>query len=289
MALPVTVAAAAPSALWSDWIRSGDWKATADTSIPMLPTAAQEIVNLALDPDVSVAAIVTVVSRDPVLATRVIQLANSAFVASSREVSSIQEAVVRVGTGLVRTVMTSTCMNALAADPHIYGTQGRVCVDHCLGTAYAAWLVAGSAGEPPAEAFLYGLLHDVGKLLLIKLAHQSRQYGVAAPGEEEFAEVMADQHASLGGFLLQQWGLPSRLYDPIVWHHWPEQAPERPRAAAVAYAANRLAHRFGFACPVDEFDPLADPLFEALGIDAAVLARLDLQVPELFQLARKIR
>ena len=274
---------------WTDWIRSGRWEEDADTAIPMLPASAQDIVRLAMDPDAAVPAIVKAVSKDPVLATRVIQLANSAFSASSKEIASINEAVVRLGTDLVRTVMTSACMSALAADPKIYGRHGRDYIDHSVGTAYVAWLLADGAGEQPAEAFLYGLLHDVGKLLVIKLARQASHYSVDTPSADELAAVMADTHAEFGGYLLTQWGLPFVLHDPIVCHHAPEQASDRPLAAGVAYAANRLAHRYGFACLEDDFDPLQDPVFAQIGVVPATLARIDQQAPVLYEMSLTIR
>jgi len=274
---------------WTEWIRSGEWKESADTAIPMLPAMAQEIIDLALDPSVTAAQIIALVSKDPLLATRVVQLANSAFSAPSKVITSISEAVVRLGTGLVRNVMTSTCLSALAADPRIYGSRGREYVDHSIGTAYLAWLVAGPAKQPPGEAFLYGLLHDVGKLLIIKLARESARYSVAPPTESELTEVLAERHAEAGGYLLWQWGLPAPLHDPIVWHHEPDRAETHPQAADVAYAANRFAHRYGFACALEDFDPAADPILARIGIDAVDVAHLDLRAPELFSLARKIR
>ena len=252
----------------------------------MLPANAQEIFLLALDPDVSTARIIALVSKDPVLAVRVVQLANSAFCASASEITSINEAIVRVGTGLVRNVMTSTCMASLSAEAHRYSHVARQCIDHSIGTAYLAWLIAEGARETAAEAFLYGLLHDVGKLLIAKLAGHAHRYGTAPPGEDELAEVLAEQHPHVGGYLLQQWGLPARLHDPVLWHHEPDAAQERPQAAAVAYAANRLAHRYGVACELDDFDPLADPLFARVGIDSAALAYIDLKAPDLLDMAR---
>src|SRR5581483_4265041 len=128
--------------LWADWIRSGAWQATADTAVPVLPALAQEVIQLALDPDVSATRLTTIVSKDPVLATRVVQLANSAFSASAVEIVSINDAIVRVGTGLVRNVITAACMSALAQDPKVYGGRGRDYVNHSIGTAYMAWMIA---------------------------------------------------------------------------------------------------------------------------------------------------
>ena len=273
---------------WVDWMRCGDWEQSADTVVPMLPASATAVVDLALDPDVSATRITAVVSKDPVLATRVIQLANSAFSAPASEITSIGEAVVRMGTGPVRNVVTAACLSSLAADPKIYGTHGRDHIDHSIGTAYLAWLIADRAGEPPDEAFLYGLLHDIGKLVILKLARHCEQYGVQRPNEEDTTRVLGEMHAAIGGYVLQQWEMPRRLHDPIVWHHDPEGAQTRPDAAAVAYVANRLAHKYGFGCPVEDTDLLADPVFKRIGMDARSIEKLDLHAPGLFEVARKI-
>src|SRR5688500_5868642 len=223
---------------WIDWMRPGEWEQSADTVIPMLPAMASHVVDLALDPEVSATRITAVVSKDPVLATRVIQLANSAFSAPATEITSIGEAVVRMGTGPVRNVVTAACLSSLAADPRIYGRHGRDHIDHSIGTAYLAWLIADRAGEPPDEAFLYGLLHDIGKLVILKLARQSDTYGVQTPTDEDLARVIGEMHSAIGGYVLEQWGMPRRLHDPIVWHHDPDGAQTRGDAAAVAYVAN---------------------------------------------------
>ena len=280
----------APSATavdWVTWMRSGEWEASADTVVPMLPAMASQVVNLALDPDVSATRITAVVSKDPVLATRVIQLANSAFSAPANEITSIGEAVVRMGTGPVRNVVTAACLSSLAADPRIYGRHGRTHIDHSIGTAYLAWLIADRANEPPDEAFLYGLLHDIGKLVILKLSRDCEQFSVTAPGEEDVALVLQEMHSAIGGYVLQQWGMPGQLHDPIVWHHEPDGAQTRPNAAAVAYAANRLSHKYGFGCTPEQADLLEDPVFQGLGLDARAIEKLDLHAPGLFEVARK--
>lgn len=273
---------------WIDWMRSGDWEQSADTVIPMLPAMASHVVDLALDPEVSATRITGVVSKDPVLATRVIQLANSAFSAPATEISSIGEAVVRMGTGPVRNVVTAACLSSLAADPRIYGRHGRNHIDHSIGTAYLAWLIADRAGEAPDEAFLYGLLHDIGKLVILKLARDCEHYSVETPSEEEMTRVLEEMHPAIGGYVLEQWGMPRRLHDPIVWHHDPDGAQTRSDAAAVAYVANRLAHKYGFGCEPETADLLADPVFKRIGMDARSIEKLDLHAPGLFEVARKI-
>ena len=163
-----------------EWIRSGEWLESQDITLPMLPARATEVMNLAMDPEVSASRIATVVSKDQVLATLVLRLANSAFSASATD-TSVSDAVVRVGTRAVRNVVVASCLASRLKDPQIYGRHGTDLTDHSIGTAYLARLIAEQSGDSPDEAFLYGLLHDIGKLLILKLARDSKlRYGPPA-------------------------------------------------------------------------------------------------------------
>jgi putative nucleotidyltransferase with HDIG domain len=270
---------------WLEWMRSGEWQA--DTALPMLPALAHEVVEIAFDPDVPARRIIGLVSRDPVLATRVIQLAKSAFSAPAIEITSISDAVMRLGTAPVRNILSATCLTSMLADPRIYGSRGRELADHAIGTAYVAWLIAERAGVRPDEAFLAALLHDIGKLGILKAALDPAA-GVAEPAPDEVTEFIDEQHAACGGMLLTIWRLPQRLQDPVVYHHRPELARDYSSAAAVTYVANRLAHRYGFGCPPQDIDALQDPVFAAVGVDERMLQRIDEHAPELFEKVRNL-
>ena len=271
---------------WVEWMSGNGWEDCLD-AMPMLPTLAHEVLEFAMDPDVATTRITQVVSKDPVLATRVLQLANSAFSGSATEITSIGQAVVRMGTTAVRNVVTATCLSSMLADRRVYGNHGRELLDHGIGTAYVAWLLADAAGEPPDEAFVCGLLHDIGKLLIQKLARDPNA-GVMRPDADELDAFITERHAEFGGHLLKWWRLPTRLMEPIVCHHTPELAASRPTAAALAYAANRLSHRYGFGCAREDEDLLADPMFAKIGVDAVALKRIDERAPGLYDVARKI-
>jgi len=284
--IAVQSSASTPAISWSDWVKSRAWEDGADT-IPMLPSLAHEIADIALNPDVPAIRVSGIVSKDPVLATAVIQLANSAYSASAIEITSINEAVVRLGTSAVRSIVTASCLTAMMADPKIYGSRGRGLIDHSIGTAYVARLIADSCGGDADDAFLAGLLHDIGKLLILKLASQAH-LNVERPSPEEVETVLVAEHAALGGYLVKRWHLPSTLADPIVWHHEPERAAERPQATLIVYAANRLAHRYGFGCEKEDVTLEAEPLFARIGITEKALARFDERAPGLFEIARKV-
>jgi HD-like signal output (HDOD) protein len=270
---------------WLEWMRSGEWQA--DTALPMLPALAHEVVDIAFDPEVPARRIIAVASKDPVLATRVIQLANSAFSAPAIDITSITDAVMRLGTAPVRNILSATCLTSMLADPRIYGSRGRELADHALGAAYVAWLIGERAGVRPDEAFLSALLHDIGKLAVLKLALQPAD-GVDDPQPEQVTQFMDEQHAACGGILLANWQLPQRLQDPVVHHHHPDKARDYPSAAAVTYVANRLAHRYGFGCAKAAIDVLDDAVFAAVGVDETMLLRVDAHAPVLFAAARQI-
>ena len=104
----------------------------------------------------------------------------------------------------------------------------------------------------------------------------------------EIEELIHEKHAEYGGYLLDQWKLPGHLNDPVVWHHQPDRAEKHPRAAAAAYVANRLAHRYSFGCARDRFDSLSDQVWANVGLDAARLKEMDTKAPGLFAVARQI-
>jgi HD-like signal output (HDOD) protein len=271
---------------WRDWIHSGEWAREDQATIPMLPAHVSEIVRLAFDPDVQIKRIAAVVKNDPVLAMQVVRMANSAFSAPAIRINDIDEAVVRLGTKAVRNIVIAGCLSAQLADPKIYGRQGRAIVDHCIGTAFLASMLGERFGMS-GELFLGGLLHDVGKLLVLKLAHEYGRQAATPPAEEEIDAIMAERHPQLGGWLAGRWNMPTSLADPINWHHDPEWAEDR-KPAAIVYAANRLAHRYGFGCEAEAFDPSEDPILAEVGVDAARLAQLDALAPAMFETARHI-
>lgn len=270
------------------WIRSGAWRDLPESNAPALPALATEILELAADPDVSQVKVANAVSKDPVLATRILGLANSAASAAAVTITSINEAILRLGTRIVCNVALADRMAGGFQDQRIYGPFGQTLRDHSIGTAYVAYLVADTAGLPSDEAFLCGLMHDIGKLYVLKLVHD---VGLPSPTGKPSAstlQLVTDTHAEVGGFLIQKWGLPESLQDPVVWHHEPWRATREPRATAVTYAANRLAHRYGFGVPRDEeYDPLADHEMQELGLDESAVAELDARAPGLYEVARR--
>jgi putative nucleotidyltransferase with HDIG domain len=263
------------------------WLREDDTAVPVLPALAHRVIDMACDPDVHVTRLAAVVMKDQVLAARVLQMANSAFSSPLQTISTVAEAVVRLGTAAVRNVVVTVCLASRMHDPEVYGARGSGLVDHALGTAYLARFLAERARVSLDEAFLCGLLHDIGKLVILKQAHRHRrQTGQAVP--EAFLDLaLLEHHAAMGSVALRKWRLPDTLDEPVLYHHDYLAAPTMRREAAVIYAANLLAHRYGFGCDPQPIDLLADPVSRDLRIDAEWVESLDTRAPGLVQVARQ--
>lgn len=261
------------------------WLRPDDLSIPMLPDQAVRVLQLTADPDVTVTRLAGVVSKDPMLATRVLGLANSAMFGGLTPLRSVQDAVVRLGVSCVRNAVVTVSMHAQMAARDLYGSEGPRCMDHAVGTAYLARLIAGETDADVETAFLTGLLHDIGKLVILKTAFEQRRDG-ASIHAEELAAALAQVHAPCGALALHFWRLPDDVLDAVRHHHDYTIAVNR-HAAAVCYAANLLSHRYGFGCAPEGDASLDDPVWAELGLHAAWLEHADTHAPGLFNAARQ--
>jgi putative nucleotidyltransferase with HDIG domain len=278
------------TANWTAWVAGEAWR-SADTSIIQAPPRAfGDVFWLSADNDIDPRRLIALVSKDPVFTIRVLRLANVAAFAASGEVTSIEIAVVRLGTRAVRNAVLAACLSAWAQTVDVYGRRGVEEIQHAVGTACLARRLAERLRFVSDDAFVNGLLHDVGKLFLLKLRAEYLRLGGRPPSPEEFDEVVTSQHAEMGASALQLWGLPDSVRVPVRWHHDPMSAPSHAQTAALTYTANCLSHRYGFGCQPDEDrEPLAeDPVCASLGLTEGWLDKLDQEALSLSVTARHL-
>lgn len=264
-----------------------EWLRCDNLSVPMLPAMAHKVIEMATDPELSIHKLSSLVAKDPVLAARVLGLANSAYSAPNSPIASITEAIMRLGTTAVRNVVITVSFTSRLQDPAVYDKRGRPIVDHALGTAYVARLVGERARVDVEETFLCGLLHDIGKLVILKRAHEYRKQSGKVVTDAELDAALDAHHPAAGALVLRRWKLPESLDDPVRFHHDYAAAPDYKREAAVVYLANRLSHRYGFGCERDESELLEDPVCAYLGIDALAIQEIDAHAPGLYAVARQ--
>jgi HD-like signal output (HDOD) protein len=271
---------------WAEWVRAGRWLSADGRSLPLMPGFMRDALTLGLDPDVTTSVLIRRIAAEPQLTAKVLQLANAAASAPRRAVLSVDDAVVRLGVRAVQRAILSACIESWS-QPNIYGAEGLPQVEHALGTGCMATLVAELAGTDPDEAFACGLLHDVGKLFLLKSRADFVRRGGAAPSRRDADDTLAECHTVVGDLSMQLWGLPDALREPIRCHHQPLDARTYGEAASVAYVANRLSHRYGFGCdPEPGTDLLADSVCTSMGLTAEWVADMDGKAKALFYAIR---
>jgi len=194
--------------------------------LPVFPRAARQVVKRVADPEVTVDELESVTSLDPVLTGRLIQTANSAYYSPARPIASIQHAIAYIGVDMTRKVLLAATIRGNFASMRLHKLW-----NHCLDVAQAAEeLTRRSATKiEPAEAFLAGLVHDIGRLAfsIMPTRFLERFYRLndgGCPLVQVELCLSGRSHAEVGSDTLVQWKFPESIVEAIRCHHTPERS-----------------------------------------------------------------
>ncbi len=230
-------------------------------TLPTFPAVASRLIEEVARPDATSEEIGRILSCDPALTARTLKLANSDFYGFPRKVGSVDLAVLVLGTHTIRDlVLTSSVLQALGRT----GSSLEGLLSHSMACGIAARALAERAKyRLTGDAYAAGLLHDVGKVVLRQadperfdqVLARCRAENVAAAEAEQ--ELFGSDHAEVGGWLAERWGLPADIVEAIACHHRPDAATRNPALASLVHIANFLAQRAGYpwASGVDDRGP----------------------------------
>jgi HD-like signal output (HDOD) protein len=221
-------------------------------TLPSLPTLYLEVLDAVQDPHGSLERVGDIMSRDISMTARMLQLVNSAFFGLRRHVSSPVDAVKLLGLDTMKALLLS-----MQIFSHFDTQQeGAFSLDalwqHSMATSTCAKRIAQEAQDDrhvADHAFMAGLLHDVGKLVLA--ANLPKLYSTAlaqaqAQGTtvwEAERDVLGTTHAEVGAYLLGLWGLPDPIVEALAFHHCPSACPDQRFSPLTAvHIANALVH-----------------------------------------------
>ncbi len=191
--------------------------------LPVFPAVLLKCLDITADGDSSFSEIERIIAGDQVLAGRILQAANSSLHSPLRRIASIPQAISYIGIDACRKVLMAGAMQPLfgiAALPELWR--------HSLAVAQITERVAVLSGRiDPQEAFLAGLVHDVGRLALQRVRREhvaSYQRLVEAGCEPVFAEMLlcGFEHGAAGAEVLRRWIFPGDLVEAVRQHHRPE-------------------------------------------------------------------
>lgn len=216
--------------------------------LPTLPIVVAKILQTASSPTASARELQALIAVDGGLTAKILRLANSAFYGHSRTITTLSDAVVVLGFNSVRNLTLSASMlDSLAPRGAAQIFDWRAYWVHCNAVALCARLIARRKKLSPAaceEAFIAGLLHDIGKLflgkycpdLLAEVVLTAETYGV--PMVEAEWRLMGTTHALLGQQIAERWNFPAPLASAIGAHHDPDAWQGDKTLTYVVHAAN---------------------------------------------------
>ena len=231
-----------------------------------LPASVSRLAQLLVKDDWSIRDAEEIISFDQTLTARLLCLANSAASGSRREIATIQDALVRMGTGVVLSMATGSSISRMTKTglPE-YGLEDGALWRHSIAAALAAEAAVGVCEtEVPPESITAALLHDIGKLVLLQFLEpdllrdlrEARAHGATSSAAAEM-EILGVHHGELGGLIAQHWGLPNRLTNAITHHHAPEDGNDL--VCDVVYVANQVAKQVDPGYVVTPEDMTVDP------------------------------
>ena len=215
--------------------------------LPTLPEVVIGITQLVDDPDAIAEDIYRIVSTDPSLSTTMLKLVNSAFYGVSHSVTSLEEAIRILGFVTVRNIaLAAFVFDAFVTGKGQFDYKGFWM--HSIASGAAAKVLAEMQQiKESGEYFVYGLLHDLGEIVLMQYMPDELEevVGLATDGKDlgdAEREVLGCTHNELGAQLAERWDFPVSLAAVIAGHGAGEASEEYKREVALTTCASTVAH-----------------------------------------------
>lgn len=221
-------------------------------SLPSLPSLYLQLTEELRSPDVSPARVSRIIAKDLAMTSKILQIVNSAYFGISRQVSSVERAILLLGLEMVRTFVLSVEVFSMFEPKKLAGLTVAGLWRHSMNCAAIARRVSSAEGMPRMFLEHVGtaaFLHDIGKLMMSNEKPNLYREVTRLARDERIPVFRAEQsvfgfdHAEAGGYLLGQWQLPASVVDAVRWHHAPSAGDGHGLTTlAVIHIANYLEH-----------------------------------------------
>ncbi len=219
-----------------------------DFTLPSPPGIAMRILQAVKDDSSSFAELSKIISSDPALSARVLQIANSSVYGTTNKINSIEKAVGILGVNLLKNIALSF---AVVKDMQGKG-KGDFDFDYfwkrAVTSAVAAELLSKSIGAKNDDTFVTALLQDIGIIIMyqcrmddyLQVLEEKKTSNLPIKTIE--AKIFGFSHQELSAALIRQWGIPESIYIPILFHHAEKDIPKQYRAPAeILQCANTIS------------------------------------------------
>lgn len=230
--------------------------------LPTIPVVATKVMQLIESEAATAEELAKVVAADPAVAARVLKISNSSFYGCQRQIQTLSHAIMMLGFSTLKSLVVAASVKQVYKP---YGLTEKMLWEHSFGAGLAARIIANSTRTVnEEEAFLGGLFHDIGKIIMNTVDSQRFQTVMQKCYNEEISFLEAEQqvysytHAEVGALVIKKWNFPPFLMQAILQHHYfdfaQDEDPYQVRLTCVVGLANLFCHKLGIGVrePDDE-------------------------------------
>ena len=223
------------------------------SDLPTIPVVATKVMQLIESEAATAEELARIVSADPAVAARVLKISNSSFYGCQRQIQTLSHAIMMLGYNTLRSLVVAASVKQVYKP---YGLTEKMLWEHSFGAGLAARIIAHHTRMVnEEEAFLGGLFHDIGKIIMNFFDSQQFQSVMQKCYNDEISFLEAEQqvysytHAEVGGLVIKKWNFPEMLMKAVLQHHhfdFPEdEDPCQIRLTCVVGLANLFCHKLG--------------------------------------------
>jgi HD-like signal output (HDOD) protein len=256
-----------------DEVRLGNFIRGA-SKLPVLPKVTIRLLVAVDSPERTSNDIAEIIEADPSLSAKLLKLANSSFYGQRGRISTIRNAVTVLGYKTIRSLALVVWTYTLRSQTRDVEEMMAPLLAHGLAAGVAAGMLAERINRDWSEdAFMAGLLHDIGRVALVAQMGKEYRTTISDPAEregllphEKEGMTLGFDHRDLGSVLMQSWGLPSFLADVAEKHHDAGIAPRKQIFVAAVALADTLSTRLGFNVAHGTARPQQDEIAAFFGL-----------------------
>ncbi len=239
---------------------------TGQIELPVLPEVASQLITMSMDENCDLRRLTTLINRDQSMTAHLLRLANSALYSPPVPIVSLQQALNRLGLAKIRQIAVMISCESKVFQVAGFGLAVRNQFRHSIAVGAYANDIARQRRWNLEEAFLCGLLHDVGKPVLLQAICDLRDRLDIQVERAAIEAAAAEFHCRVGAVLVRKWGLPESLAETILYHHEPEGAPNVLNEARMTRLADDFAHFALGTKKIGEDDLRKHPMNEPLNV-----------------------
>lgn len=247
------------------------------SDLPTIPVVATKVMQLIESEKATAEELAKVVASDPAVAARVLKISNSSFYGCQRQIQTLSHAIVVLGFSTLKSLVVAASVKQVYKP---YGLTEKMLWEHSFGAGLAARIIAKETrAANEEEAFLGGLFHDIGKIIMNNMDSQQFQaamqkcYNDQVSFSEAERQVYSYTHSEVGALVIKKWNFPDILMHAVLKHHTFDFAEDEDayqvRLACVVGLANMFCHKAGVGMrePDDNLELFETVPAQLLGID----------------------